>query len=58
MATPLSFAGMTSTIGGRVPPKNKTCPVILLQGNQDLPYHCKIYCFLKGTGVAFQFERN
>ena len=41
MATHLSFAGIPSDIGGRVPwpPTKVTCSVtISLQGNHDLPY--------------------
>ena len=39
MVTRLSFAGTTSGIGGRVPPRKVACSVtISLQENRDLPH--------------------
>ena len=60
MATHLSFAGITSDIGGRVPPTKVTCSVtISLQGNHDLPYsHRNICCSSDGSGAAFRQGRG
>ena len=39
MVTRLSFAGTTSGIGGRVPPRKVACSVMIsLQENRDLPH--------------------